>query len=205
MIQLIIERLSECTKVDEIILATGDGPENEILARFVVQLGVNVYRGSENDVLDRYRAAARAYGLTEIVRATGDNPFVDAEECDRLIDFRRIHDLDYAAATPSCGGGLPDGVGVEIMTRDALERSWREGRDAHHREHINEYIHEHPELFTQDTLTTPTVKNAPSIFLTVDTEDEFLFAESLLVQWQSEGYTGSPNTPWLINAVLGKG
>lgn len=203
MLERILGRLRACRRADKVILATGDGPDNDAVARLGESLGVAVFRGSESDVLDRYHACAAAFGLDWIVRATGDNPFVDAEEGDRVIAFARERGLDYASAFPSFGSGLPIGVGVEIIGRAALDRSWREGCESHHREHVNEYIQEHPELFAQDTLTAPADKTAPDISLTVDTPEDFARAESLWAAWAADGGRGEPDTGWLIRRMRG--
>lgn len=203
MLERILNRLRACRQANMVILATGDGSDNDAVARLGETLGVAVFRGSESDVLDRYYACAAAFGLDWIVRATGDNPFVDAEEGDRLIAFAQGRGLGYASAFPSFGSGLPIGVGLEIMSRAALERSWREGGEPHHREHVNEYIQEHPELFPQQTLTAPADKTAPGISLTVDTPEDFARAESLWAAWTAEGGRGEPGTEWLIHRMRG--
>lgn len=190
MLARILGRFQHCRRADRVVLATSDRIQDDPVAALAGDLGMPVFRGSESDVLDRYRQCARAFGFTAIVRATGDNPFVDVEEADRLIAFHHASGLDYAANV----GGLPIGVGVEIMTMAALERSWREGLAPHHREHVNEYILENPALFRQEAPTIPPEKLAPTLRLTVDTPEDFAFAEALLVAGPEE----EPDTVTLI-------
>lgn len=192
MLERILDRLGRCRLADRVVVATSDKPQDDPVAAFAKSLGVPAFRGSEADVLDRYYGCACAFGLAHIVRATGDNPFVDPEEADRLIAFSRNGDLDYADAF--AGNGLPIGIGVEIMTLAALERSWREGSAPHHREHVNEYIQENPSLFRQATLLVPPEKRAPALRLTVDTFDDFSRAEALLAPDPET----EPDTPTLI-------
>ncbi len=204
MLERIVDRLRACRLAGRVILATGDDTANDPVAKLGAALGVAVFRGSESDVLDRYRTCAMTFGLDWIVRATGDNPFVDAEECDRLITFAQERKLDYASAFPSFGSGLPIGTGVEIMTAAALERSWREGQEPHHREHVNEYIQENPALFPQETLLAPADKAAPDLSLTVDTPEDFSRAEALWAEWLAQGGRGEPGTAWLIGRASGR-
>jgi spore coat polysaccharide biosynthesis protein SpsF len=171
-----MERLRRATRAKIIILATTDRPEDDALAAFGVAAGVPVYRGDALDVLARYRACAAAFALDHVVRATGDNPFVDAAEVDRLIELHCDAGADFAESFSS---GLPIGIGVEVMTRDAIERSHHEGRAPHHREHVDEYIIENPALFRRATLAAPFSKRAPDVSFTIDTEDEFQAAERL--------------------------
>ncbi len=204
MLGWIVERLRLCQEVDTVILATSDRADDDVVAALGTQLGTPVFRGDLDDVLDRYCACARQFGLNAVVRATGDNPFVDWEEADRLVRLFRSGTWDYASAFPSFGSGLPIGLGVEIMSAQALERSWREGKHLHHREHVNEYIQENPALFPQTVLTAPPEKTAPELSFTVDTAEQFAEAEALMAAHMAEGGTaGRATTEWLIARIQG--
>src|ERR1700680_4899677 len=82
MIGLLLARLAKAKLVDQIVLATPDGPRNEPLTRYVRELGYAVYQGSEDDVLDRYYRAAKAVRADMVVRITGDCPLVDPQVVD---------------------------------------------------------------------------------------------------------------------------
>lgn len=179
MVQWVIERLQTCRRANVLVAATTTLAQDQPLAELAQALGVPVFRGSENDVLDRYYQCNQTFQFDHIVRATGDNPFVDPEECDRLIALHLAEASDYSCAFPEFGSGLPRGVGVEVFTRAALERSWREGHQANHREHVDEYIQENPALFRIAVLKSPAHKRAPDVSLTVDTEADFQRAQRL--------------------------
>jgi len=179
MLQRIVERLQACRKADELILATSDRAQDQPIANLANDLGVSMFRGSESDVLDRYYQCALTYQLDDIIRATGDNPFVDPDSCDQLTDFYCGRQLDYAIISNSSTDGYPLGVGVEIFSFDALQKSWQDGHEPHHREHVDEYILEHPDIFRQAKMSASSDKFAPEISLTVDTPEDFMFAEKL--------------------------
>jgi spore coat polysaccharide biosynthesis protein SpsF len=199
MIQWIIERLQLCRKSDVLILATSTLAQDLPLAELCDRLGVNVFRGSETDVLDRYYQCAKKFGLAHIVRATGDNPFVDPEECDRLIEFYFADKLDYATISTEPEDGYPIGVGVEVFSFPALERSWEEGTAPHHREHVNEYILENPGLFRQATMEAPAAKRGASLSLTVDTIEEFANAKRLYEIYLTLDPSQPPPVDWVIS------
>jgi len=199
MLERIIRRLQASSLADTVIVATSMAAEDDSVDRLGHDTGALVFRGSESDVLDRYYQCARTYDLDQIVRATGDNPFVDPEACDSLIQMFIDQSLDYASAFPEFGSGFPIGIGVEIFTIAALERSWADGQAPHHREHVNEFIHENPDLFRQGVLHALPDKHAPTQSFTVDTHDQFAWAESLVHLWRNTGNDGEPSTKWLIN------
>jgi spore coat polysaccharide biosynthesis protein SpsF len=168
----VVGRLSLLRNTVLPVVATTIEVGDDAIAARCGLLGVECFRGSEHDVLDRYVACARFYEFDHIVRLTADNPFTDIDELDRLIDLHLGDGNDYTHSF----GVMPIGVGAEIFTRAALEQSDREGRKANHREHVNEYVQENPRLFRVGQLSVPPAKNRPEVSLTVDTEDDYLRA-----------------------------
>jgi spore coat polysaccharide biosynthesis protein SpsF len=201
MIQWIIERLRRCRRPDTLILATSTSRDEEPLIELVTRLGVMLFRGSEHDVLDRYYQCARAHELDDVVRATGDNPFVDPVECDRLAEFYADRRLDYATIVTGAPDGFPLGVGVEIFSRNALERSWREGHAPHHREHVDEYILENPGIFRQARMPAPFAKRAPGLSLTVDLPRQFRAAEKMYKNYIKQHPSTLVPAGWAIRAL----
>lgn len=160
------------------VVATSTLEQNDVIEDWCKSNGIACFRGDEQDVLDRYLRCAEAFGFTRIVRLTADNPFTDITELDRLIDLQASAGLDYAHSF----GMMPIGVGAEIFTLGALRHSHREGLAAHHREHVNEYMQEHPEIFRSAALDVPAAKRASGLRLTVDTEEDWRRADSLAAQ-----------------------
>jgi spore coat polysaccharide biosynthesis protein SpsF len=174
----IIGRLSQLQHKAIIVVATSTLSQDSVISQWCKNENVNCFLGNEKDVLDRYLCCAQHFGFDRIVRLTGDNPFTDIEELDRLIDLHERNELDYAHSF----GSMPIGVGAEIFTFDALLRSHADGHSSCHREHVNEYIQEHPEFFRTGVLRTPSTKYAPNLHLTIDTEEDLLVACELASQ-----------------------
>jgi len=152
-----------------IVVATSNLPQDNPIVLHCEGRGVLVFRGSEADVLDRYYCCAQKYKFNHIVRLTADNPFTDIKELQRLIKYHLVEGYDYT----HCLGSLPLGVGSEIFTFGALQRSALEGHAPNHREHVNEYITEHPKFFRIGELHVDERKRRPEVRLTVDTEEDY--------------------------------
>lgn len=152
-----------------VIVATSDMPRDDVIADTCARMATECFRGSEQDVLDRYYHCARAYGFAHVIRLTGDNPFPDAEALRQLVALHHAENADYTHSF----GKLPVGVGGEIISFQALELSWQEGRAAHHREHVNEYILENPRRFRIEQLDVASSKQAPQLSLTIDTPADY--------------------------------
>jgi spore coat polysaccharide biosynthesis protein SpsF len=113
---------------------------------------------------------------------TADNPFPDIEELDRLINLH----IDTKSDFTNSFDVLPVGVGVEIFTFKALEKSYFEGMEPHHIEHVNEYMIEHPDIFKTSILKVMESKNHPEIRLTVDTDEDYQRACYIVEQSDNE-------------------
>lgn len=174
----VIGRLAMLSHPWSVVVATSTCERDDAIAKWCEQAGVATFRGSEGDVLDRYVQCARVTGFDHVVRLTADNPFTDVPELLRLVQHHLAGGFDYTHSF----GMMPLGVGAEIFTRAALERSQAEGLQPHHREHVNEYIQEHPERFRIGVLEVPAEKHAPQLRLTVDTEEDWRRADDLAHQ-----------------------
>ncbi len=178
LLEHILYRVSLLKHKTPTVLATTVNPIDDVIEAFCRNQGIECFRGSEADVLERYYLCAKKYGFEQVVRLTGDNPFIDIEELDRLIDLHFNKESDYSHSF----GELPIGVGAEIFSFQALEKSHMEGTEENHREHVNEYIHEHPELFETSVLMVPDEKKRLGLSLTVDTEKDLLEARRIMAK-----------------------
>lgn len=169
LLEHIIYRLSFLKTKVKIIIATSNTIVDNNIEEFCLQHKVDCFRGDEENVLSRYYDCAIKYNFSHIVRLTGDNPFTDIEELDNLIELHVTSKADYSRSFSS----LPKGVGAEIFTFEALEKSYILGKKENHKEHVNEYIEENEDKFKIEELKVNIEKNRPDISLTVDTLDDY--------------------------------
>lgn len=185
LLEHVLSRLALSKHKIKIVVATSGLLQDDVISAFCAGLRVECFRGSEKDVLDRYYQCAKQYGFRHVVRLTADNPFTDIEELDHLIDLH----LKEADAFTHSFGQLPIGVGAEIFSFDALAQGWREGLAPHHREHVDDYLLENPAIFKTGILRVPQAKHRPDLRLTVDTEEDWCKADSLVRQAGGEWLT----------------
>lgn len=142
MIELLLDRLATSQCIDQIVLATSDSSENRPLSEHVMKLGYIVYKGSEEDVLDRYYQAASALQSAPdiVIRITGDCPLVDAAIVERAVQLFLKSEVDYVSNVypPT----YPDGLDVEVFSFKALETAWKQATKKNEREHVTSYISE---------------------------------------------------------------
>lgn len=169
----VVSRSQRAMALDEVIIATTVDPKDEAIVKLCSSRGWNYFRGSEEDVLDRYYQTAKRYNVDVIVRITSDCPLIEPEIID-LVVREYLHDrsLDYVSNTLS-PRTFPRGLDVEAFTFEALERAWREDRNPAWREHVTPYIYRHPEKFRLKAVTNG--KNLSHLRWTVDTLKDLEF------------------------------
>jgi spore coat polysaccharide biosynthesis protein SpsF len=156
-----------------IVVATTDQGEDDLVERAAQSLGAEVYRGPVNDVLSRIIGAANAFGFTEIIRATADNPFVDMGAPERASTARQRGVADHAI---ECG--LPNGAAVEAVSLDALIRALVLATDPYDREHVTSLVRRDPR-FCAVRAVAPSVLRRGGLRLTVDTPDDLAVAREI--------------------------
>lgn len=181
---LILKRLTSSVKKDNIILATSTNENNDVLVEIAKSYGINYYRGSENDVLQRFIDAAKEFDAYKIIRVCADNPFLDIDFLNFLLDNFENTDYDYMSFMTS--NNIPTikthyGFWAEAVTLNALEKcrdiiSWRlNDQDARlYHEHVTNFIYANPDDFNIKFFNIPEeIDSHNDIRLTIDTKIDF--------------------------------
>ena len=150
LLALLAERVRYCEAVDDIVIATTVNPIDDPVKKLAGKINVKCYRGSEDDVLDRFYRAAEANNAEHVVRITADCPLIDPKVTRKVIDCYLKGDqsgrpYDYVSNTIS--PTFPDGLDVEILGFPVLKRLHRVAVKAYQREHVTAYVAEHPQEF----------------------------------------------------------
>ncbi|HEX8569531.1 MAG TPA: glycosyltransferase family protein [Caulobacteraceae bacterium] len=172
-----VERLRRAERIDRLVIATSDQPEDEPVARLGADLGLGVHRGSLDDVLSRFIGALDAFGPAEhVVRLTGDCPLADPELIDRLIALHVEQGTDYAHNTGD-HRTFAHGLDAEVMRADALRTAHAEADESYEREHVTPFIYRRPDRFRLIVLKNGAEEGEAR--WTVDTPEDFAFVEAV--------------------------
>lgn len=150
VIDRVVAQLQYSRRLSGIVVATTTSPSDDPLVEHVRERNIRFFRGSEEDVLDRYYQCATCIGANNIARITADCPLIDPQVVDATIELFENSQVMYASNTEPAT--FPDGLDVEVFSYEALEWSWRETKLPSEREHVTQYIRKHPELFSRVTL-----------------------------------------------------
>jgi glutamate-1-semialdehyde 2,1-aminomutase/spore coat polysaccharide biosynthesis protein SpsF len=138
MLWHVIQRVKRSRLVDHVVVATSTRADDDAIEAMCKEDGIPCYRGSENDVLDRYYGAARREKAAQVVRITADCPLIDPEVIDRVVNRFQRGDLDYASN--AMVRSYPDGLDTEVFSFASLERAWHEATKPSEREHVTPYL-----------------------------------------------------------------
>lgn len=153
VIEIVLKRIASANNIDNVVLATSVLERDSVLADHAARIGFSVYRGSEADLVARFHEAAKLYASNNmIIRATGDNVFMDWNELDRLVEYGVSGDWDFVGfKNEKYSERLNDFAG-EFIRIEALERVRSLTQDTFDREHVFPYFYNHPELFKIDRI-----------------------------------------------------
>jgi spore coat polysaccharide biosynthesis protein SpsF len=141
----VLNRLGRSRLIDHLVVATTSKSQDDIIAEHCKARRTLVFRGSEEDVLDRYYQAALESRADAVVRITSDCPLIDPDVSDATIQVFLDQRADYASNVLE--RSYPRGLDTEVMTLDTLARAWREAKESYQREHVTPYIYENPGVF----------------------------------------------------------
>ena len=162
LIELLISRLKKSKYLDKIVLAIPKNKKNKLL-RNKIKKNIDIFAGSEKDVLDRYFQAAKKFKAKTIVRICGDCPLIDPKVVDKIVNFYQKNDFDYVSNTikPT----YPDGLDVEVFNFDTLRKTWIKAKSKTEREHVTQYIIQNKKFKKKNILYK---ENLSNLRLTID-------------------------------------
>lgn len=177
MLARVVKRTKRAQMLDDVVVGTTVEPADEAIVCLCSERRWNFFRGSQEDVLDRYYHAAIAHGADVVVRITSDCPLIEPEIVDSVVrEFLQSGDAAYVSNTlpPRT---FPRGLDVEVISFTALARAWREDDNPTWREHVTPYIYCHPEKFVLKAVMN--TDDFSHMRWTVDTIEDLVFVRKV--------------------------
>lgn len=174
LLGLQIDRVRRSKKIDKIIVITSLDPSDDTICEYCEKRNVEYFRGSLQDVLDRFYQAAKKYKPDYIVRISGDCPLHDPDVIDTAIK-KCVDQYDYLCNTnpPT----YPDGQDIWVFTYKTLEQTWENAKLNAEREHVCIYMKNHPDIFKVGQLISD-IDHSEHRW-TVDTQEDFDFVQTI--------------------------
>ena len=213
LIGRMLERVKRVRGLDGIVVATTERREDDVLVQVADAYGVESFRGSEDDLVDRYYQAAKACAARTVLRLPADNPCPEPEAFERLIEAHGRSGVCFSSNIMQVDGNQwPDGIGVEAFQFDVLHDIWRTETAPQRREHLASNFYDYlnqepadPARFSIGTVECPPAWRRPELALDVNTAGDYEFMRRLyqdlyprnglfgigdIIEWYDKHYWG---------------
>jgi len=188
LLEHICDRLKRVNGYDRLVIATSTDPSDDPIALFAIDRTIEVFRGELTNVQKRFFAAATASGADVVVRVTGDNPLIAPELIDEMIQRWEKEGVDYIGYHKAILG-----IGAELFTMKSFAAAIALMDSAYAREHVTPPYYQMKDTFKTLFLDAPPEYVDETLRLTVDTEKDFKFVESLIKKHMHDGFVHIPD------------
>ena len=183
LLQIHLDRLNKCLKVDEIIVATTVNSEDDIIYNNALEWGFTAFKGSELNVLDRFYQSLKDKKPDWVVRVTSDCPLLDPELVDAIVNFAQDNSYDYVSN--GMVEHFPDGQDIEVFKFSVLKKAWENAKLKSELEHVTPYIRNNSDGKGVDIFSSMNYAcqdNYSHIRMTVDEPRDFDLIQHLIQQ-----------------------
>ena len=178
MLEYMVSRVKKVPNINKIVIATSINSEDDAIVQEANNLGVAIYRGSENDVMSRVLCAAEENKFDEFVALTGDCPLIDPKIISEVI-YEFIHNnFDYISN--AIVRSYPDGMDVQVLNFRSLKLSSEMTQEQLHREHLTLHIYKNPDIFRVKNITANLELFWPELGLTLDQIEDFELIKNII-------------------------
>jgi spore coat polysaccharide biosynthesis protein SpsF len=185
MLVRVVERTSKARTLDDVVVATTRQTEDDVIVKMCLEYKYSFFRGSREDVLDRYYRAASISGAGVVVRITSDCPLIEPDIIDMVVDkFRNYSGADYVSNTLK--RTFPRGLDVEVFSFNALRVAWKEDKNPAWREHVTQYIKRNPDVFSVHNVAGDV--DYSHMRWTVDTSEDLEFVRRIYNYFRNDTF-----------------
>lgn len=181
----VVERARRAANVDQSVIATSTAPGDDAIAAFAADNGYPCFRGSEDDVLNRYYRAALRYPAEHYVRITADCPLLSPSLAAYTVNTHLTNGNEFTYV--DIERGYPRGVDVDIFKGNILTWLHNNCEDPADREHVNLYLYNHLDQFKAEAIRPPGGEGFSQYRLTLDTEEDYELLSAIFDRLYVEG------------------
>lgn len=183
LLETILSTLIKANFKIPIVLATTVNPEDNVIEKTGLNMGLDVFRGSEHNVLSRFIGAAEKHGFKKVIRVCADNPFIDIKDLKHQINSFKTKNVDYWTyctqdKTPTIKTHF--GFWTEGVSLNALKKIISNTKEGVHLEHVTHYIYTNPSSFNiHSEIIADEIEAEDNVRLTIDTMTDFFLVKDI--------------------------
>lgn len=186
LLEYVYRRCCQSKKAQNVIIVTSIDATDNDLYQLCISKSIPVYRGSLENVFERYLNCSTENCIDIIARVCGDSPFVDIDALDKSFDFfEKQENLEYSFVSNTLNGFMS-----EVFTVNLLKKLYNLPLDNIHQEHVTKYIRDYIEQFdVQELRLNLKPKYLEHFTLTIDYESDLAIAQKIIEQLDDFSFT----------------
>lgn len=178
ILQHIVDRMKLVNHAQQIIVATSNHSSDDPISEYCNNRNITCYRGSLDNVAERFLSAAEFHKVDFAVRINGDNLFADHKLIDEMLRKAVSENLDFSTNAP--GRTFPYGMSVEVIKTKFYRKAYAEFFAPRHFEHVTTWLYEHPEPGTRTVVKNTSIPEAKEVQLAIDTPQDLDLADKMM-------------------------
>lgn len=200
----VVKRTKRSRLVNSVVVATSDTPQDDCIASHCKDRGWICFRGSEHDVLSRYRDAATMANADVIVRITADCPLTDPDLVNLHVHRMLMSMNSVDIVTNMMEETYPLGLAVEVFPKDVLDRCSRLSTTNELREHVTTLVYEKKDLFIVNNIVDSIDRSW--MRMTLDYQSDLILLQEIFNKFKNDTFTWKDavslieKTPSLLNS-----
>lgn len=187
MLWHVVERIKAAKSIDQIVIATTKNPKDNVVEDLAKKEGWAFYRGSEENVLDRYYQAAEKFKIGIIVRVTGDCPLIAPEIIDACVENFKNENCDFISNFKNDASAFPRGLDVRVFSFFALKKANENAKEHYEKEHVTPYIENINNGFKIGNILHPKPEYCADFRLTVDYPEDLDLIRKIYNKFYAQG------------------
>ena len=186
MLEFMITRVQKSELIERVVIATTTNEEDQPIVDLCEKMGVDYYRGSEQDVLKRVLEAQKRFNSDITVELTGDCPLIDPAIIDEIIQVYLSGNYDYVSNAHI--RSYPDGFDVQVFSTNLLEKISHICEDKYDRENVSSFIYRSGNFKTHAVIAEKQLF-WPDLRVTLDDEGDYFLLKNIIMNlYDSLGY-----------------
>lgn len=185
VLDILLERLKLAKpelEIEDIVVATTNNLKDDAIIEICKAHNIQYFRGSENDVLQRFIDTATKHNAEKIIRICADNVFLDTTSLAVLSSYMKTNGVEFDYISFKKSDNTPSilthyGFFAEGVTLSALKKVKSLTENSLFHEHVTNYIYNAQDIFKVKLFPIEDmvkgIESHTNLRLTLDTQDDF--------------------------------
>ena len=184
IIQHVIDRVKKIDAIKKIIIASTNSIDDDNLEKVCKLNNIGIFRGSTNNVFDRFQKISIQNNYSTILRINGDSPLLDVKLFNKIIKFSKNKKYDiFTNVQPRT---FPQGQSLELIKRKILIDVDQKKLTKKHKEHVTNYFYENKKKYK--IVNYSNSNNLGNINLSINNEKDLINIKKIFYKYKSKTY-----------------